>query len=120
FTFSPTRCGASECFKTCRCLLPRFHFSDYRCLPGMWIIPPLLLHRKFFRFSLTPTSARNSIMSRFRRLRRDSRFSVHTQFLYKDKPRIERQQGRTYQVLLIPSRGALPPVRRTGLHTQDA
>ena len=59
-------------------------------------------------------------MSRFRHLRRDSRYSVHTQFLYKDKHRIERQQGRTYQVLFTPSRGALPPVRRTGLHTQDA
>jgi hypothetical protein len=37
----------------------------------------------------------------------------------KDKLRIERQ-GRTYRFVFILSRGALPPVRRTGLYTQDA
>src|SRR5258707_11632024 len=33
---------------------------------------PLLLHRRVFRFSLTPTPARNRMISRFRLLRRDS------------------------------------------------
>src|SRR6266853_4636178 len=43
--------------------------------------PPLFLHRRLFRFSLTPTSARNSIISKFRRLQRDSRSVVQGPFL---------------------------------------
>jgi len=30
------------------------------------------------------------------------------------------QEGRTNRILSIPSRGAPPPVRRTGLHNQNA
>src|SRR6266849_3289763 len=47
----------------------------------MWIVPPFLVHRKFFRFSLTPTFLRNRIISKFRHLRRDSRSVVHGPFL---------------------------------------
>src|SRR5713226_654449 len=43
--------------------------------------PQLFLHTRVFRFSLTRTSAKNSIILRFRRLTRDSRFLVHGPFL---------------------------------------
>src|SRR6266851_5413542 len=43
--------------------------------------PPLLLHKRIFRFSLTRRLSRNKIMRRFSRLRRDSRFIVRMQFL---------------------------------------
>jgi hypothetical protein len=43
--------------------------------------PPPLLHRRILRLTLTCTSARNSIMPRFRRFRRDSRSAVQGQFL---------------------------------------
>jgi hypothetical protein len=36
--------------------------------------PPLFLHKRIFRFSLTPVLDKNKLMLRFRRLRRDSRF----------------------------------------------
>jgi hypothetical protein len=42
---------------------------------------PLVLHRRILRLTLTPTSARNSIISKFRRLQRDSRSVVHGPFL---------------------------------------
>src|SRR5580704_1455204 len=42
---------------------------------------PLFLHRSSLRLSLTPTSVKHSIISWFRRLRRDSRSVVRGQFL---------------------------------------
>src|SRR5258708_4240325 len=42
--------------------------------------PPLLLHRRIFRLTLTPASARNSIISKFRRFRRTSRSAVQGPF----------------------------------------
>lgn len=58
-------------------------------------------------------------MSRFRRLRRDSRFEVRKAVSLKVKLHIERKEGTTCP-LFIPSSAALPPVRRTGPQTQDA
>src|SRR5258708_22998396 len=57
---------------------PRPQRFSVRFLP---LSPPLLLHRRVLRFSLTPTSARNRIISKFRRFRRDSRSVVHGPFL---------------------------------------
>src|SRR6266853_2774527 len=42
--------------------------------------PLLLLHRRVLRLTLTPTSAKDRIMSRFCRLRRDSRSLVRGSF----------------------------------------
>jgi len=42
---------------------------------------PFLLHRRVLRLTLTRTSVRNTIISKFRRLRRDSRSLVRGQFL---------------------------------------
>jgi hypothetical protein len=44
-------------------------------------IAAALLHRRVFRFSLTRTSAGNTITSKFRSLRRDSRSLIRGQFL---------------------------------------
>ena len=43
--------------------------------------PPLLLHKKIFRLSLTLPIDKNKLALRFRRLRRDSRFPVQMQSL---------------------------------------
>src|SRR5260370_25913951 len=43
--------------------------------------PPPFLHRRIFRFSFTRTSARNTIISKFRRLPRDSPSIHHGPFL---------------------------------------
>jgi hypothetical protein len=62
-------------------------------------------HKEQYEFEVSPFGARLPLLSPFA-------------VSLKDKLRIERQQGRTYQVLFYSSRGALPPVRRAGLHTQ--
>ncbi len=43
--------------------------------------PPLFLHKRICQLSLTLPLDKNKLMLRFRRLRRDSRFSVQAQFL---------------------------------------
>ena len=77
------------------------------------------LHRRVFRFSLTLTSLREQDhveVSPFEaRLPLRSPKAVSL----KVKLHIERKEGKTCP-LFIPSSAALPPVRRTGLQTQDA
>src|SRR5713101_5437630 len=48
--------------------------------------PPLVLHRRISRFSLTRTTLREQARAGVRRLRRDSRFLVRKQFLRRQAP----------------------------------
>jgi hypothetical protein len=48
--------------------------------PHASVSPPLLLHRRLLRFSLTLTFSGNKLLVKFRRLRRDSRSLVRAQF----------------------------------------
>src|SRR5207253_4919604 len=76
--------------------------------------------RRISRFSLTPTFLGNTIMSRFRSFRRDSRSLVRAQFLEHLSSATSAKRAVRPRLLFVRSHGAYyPTVRRTGLHAPD-
>jgi hypothetical protein len=57
-----------------------FQVSSFAFLVSIFS-PLLLSHKRIFRLTLTRTSAKHSIILKFRRFWRNSRFVLHGQFL---------------------------------------
>src|ERR1700694_2567044 len=72
---------------------------------------PLLLHRRVFRFSLTRTSARDRMILRFRRLRRDSRSVDQGQFLLQLSSALSAKRAVRPRLGFLRSRGASASAR---------
>jgi hypothetical protein len=68
--------------------------------------PPLVLHRRVLRFSLTRTFLGDKLAPRFRRFRRDSRSLVRAQFLYKPSSASSSKRAVPPRFLFLHSRGA--------------
>jgi hypothetical protein len=90
------------------------------CARKRRLIPGPLAAKRNFRLSLTCTHAKHTMPSGFAASSETPSSDSQRSFFQGLVPHRELTGQNPLGFLSIPSRGALPPVRRTGLHTQDA